>query len=81
MFFFLFNRILAADTMDIQRAGYMAESLAKWIQERTDIQIRIFRSPNYSGMKQFIIIWFCSLFSCERCSHSKNKSFQARLRF
>lgn len=40
---------LAADTMDIQRAGYMAESLAKWIQERTDIQIRVFRPPNYSG--------------------------------
>lgn len=35
--------------MDIQRAGYMAESLAKWIQERTDVQIRIFRPPNYSG--------------------------------
>lgn len=40
---------IAADTMDIQRAGYMAESLAKWIQERTDIQIRVFRPPNYSG--------------------------------
>lgn len=35
--------------MDIQRAGFMAESLAKWIQERTDVQIRIFRPPNYSG--------------------------------
>lgn len=35
--------------MDIQRAGYMAESLSKWIQERTDIQIRVFRPPNYSG--------------------------------
>lgn len=35
--------------MDIQRSGYMAEALSKWIQERTDIQIRIFRPPNYTG--------------------------------
>lgn len=35
--------------MDIQRAGYMAEALSKWIQERTDVQVRIFRPPNYSG--------------------------------
>lgn len=46
---FFFPLGIAADTMDIQRAGYMAESLAKWIQERTDIQIRVFRPPNYSG--------------------------------
>lgn len=39
----------AADTMDIQRVGFNAELIAKWIQERTDIQIRVFRPPNYSG--------------------------------
>lgn len=38
-----------ADTMDIQRVGFSAELIAKWIQERTDIQIRVFRPPNYSG--------------------------------
>lgn len=27
----------------------MAESIAKWVQERTDGQIRVFRPPNYSG--------------------------------
>lgn len=27
----------------------MAEALSKWIQERTDIQIRVFRPPNYTG--------------------------------
>lgn len=27
----------------------MAESIAKWVQERTDAQIRVFRPPNYSG--------------------------------
>lgn len=27
------------DTMDIQRIGFSAESIAKWIAERTDIQV------------------------------------------
>ncbi|ESO98127.1 hypothetical protein LOTGIDRAFT_239089 [Lottia gigantea] len=37
------------DTMDIHRVGFSAENVAKWVQERTDIQIRVFRPPNYSG--------------------------------
>lgn len=28
------------DTMDIQRIGFSAEAIAKWIAERTDIQVR-----------------------------------------
>lgn len=28
-----------ADTMDIQRVGFSAEAIAKWISERTDIQV------------------------------------------
>lgn len=39
----------AVDTMDIQRVGFSAELIGKWIQERTDVQIRVFRPPNYSG--------------------------------
>lgn len=27
------------DTMDIQRVGFSAESIAKWISERTDINV------------------------------------------
>lgn len=27
------------DTFDIQRLGFAAESIAKWIAERTDIQV------------------------------------------
>ncbi|XP_041972810.1 tumor suppressor candidate 3 [Aricia agestis] len=38
-----------ADSMDFERAGIAAEAIAKWIQDRTDNQIRIFRPPNYSG--------------------------------
>lgn len=30
------------DTMDIQRVGFASEMIAKWIQERTDVQVSIF---------------------------------------
>lgn len=29
------------DTMDIQRVGFASEMIAKWIQERTDVQVSI----------------------------------------
>lgn len=35
--------------MDIQRVGFSAEAIAKWVQERTDVHVQIFRPPNYSG--------------------------------
>ncbi|XP_028131470.1 tumor suppressor candidate 3 [Diabrotica virgifera virgifera] len=46
-----------ADTMDIQRIGFGAETIAKWIAERTDNQIRVFRPPNYSGTFALIILF------------------------
>lgn len=44
------------DTMDIQRVGISAEAISKWVQERTDIQIRIFRPPNYSGTVAVVML-------------------------
>jgi hypothetical protein len=38
-----------ADSMDIQRVGFSAEAIAKWILERTEMNIRVFRPPNYTG--------------------------------
>ena len=38
-----------ADTMDIHRTGFHAEQIARWINERTDIFVRVFRPPNYFG--------------------------------
>lgn len=38
-----------SDTMDIHRLGFAAENIARWVTERTDIHIRVFRPPNYSG--------------------------------
>ncbi|KAK2150514.1 hypothetical protein LSH36_402g02029 [Paralvinella palmiformis] len=37
------------DTMEINRLGFAAEQIARWIAERTDVNIRVFRPPNYSG--------------------------------
>lgn len=38
-----------SDTMDIHRVGLSAEAVAKFVHERIDVQIRVFRPPNYSG--------------------------------
>lgn len=46
-----------ADNMDIQRVGFSAEAISKWIADRTDIQIRIFRPPNYSGAVAFFMVF------------------------
>ncbi|XP_034472938.1 tumor suppressor candidate 3 [Drosophila innubila] len=45
-----------ADTMDIHRVGFAADSIAKFVAERTDITIRIFRPPNYSGTVAMITL-------------------------
>lgn len=34
------------DTMDIQRVGFASEMIAKWIQERTDVQVSIITVNN-----------------------------------
>ncbi|XP_043467058.1 tumor suppressor candidate 3 [Leptopilina heterotoma] len=47
------------DTMDIQRVGFGADAMVKWISERTDIQIQVFRPPNYSGT---VVVTILSLF-------------------
>ncbi|XP_028397695.1 tumor suppressor candidate 3-like [Dendronephthya gigantea] len=37
------------DNYDIQRMGFSADNLGRWVAERTDIHIRILRPPNYMG--------------------------------
>lgn len=46
----------AADTLDIQRVGFGAEAIARWIHERTDVQIRVLRPPNYSGTLSLVLL-------------------------
>ena len=43
--------------MDLQRVGFGAEAIAKFVQERTDVQIRIFRPPNYTGTAAMFMIF------------------------
>ena len=45
------------DTMDLQRVGFGADAIAKWIQERSDVQIRVFRPPNYTGTVAFLMLF------------------------
>jgi len=44
------------DSMDIQRVGFGAESIAKWIGERTEVSIRVFRPPNYTGTVALLML-------------------------
>lgn len=45
------------DTMDVQRIGFGAEAIAKWIGERTEVNIRVFRPPNYTGTIAMFILF------------------------
>jgi len=50
------GRPRAVDSMDLQRVGYSGEAIARWIYERTDINIRVFRPPNYTGTMALLIL-------------------------
>lgn len=56
------------DMYDIQRMGFSAEQLAKWVGERTDVHVRVFRPPNYMGavMMGFLIIMIGGLLYVRR---------------
>merc|ERR1712038_135677 len=45
------------DSMDLQRVGFGADAIAKWINERTEINIRVFRPPNYTGTIAMFILF------------------------
>ena len=44
------------DNMDIQRVGFSADVIAKWVGERTDVNIRVFRPPNYTGTVALLML-------------------------
>ena len=58
----------AADTMDIQRVGFAAEAIAKWIAERTDIQV-------------FMIIYIKIIFQCTQVCIDSLIDFFSRYEF
>merc|ERR1719458_2072808 len=46
-----------ADNMDLQRVGFGAEAMAKFIAERTEVNIRVFRPPNYTGTVALLMLF------------------------
>jgi len=48
------------DTMDIQRFGFASEMIAKWIQERTDVQVSIY-------FLQFSVYTYCNVLLFKYC--------------
>lgn len=57
--FMLFGRsgkLKTGDNMDISRVGFSAEQIAKWISDRTEINVKIFRPPNYSGLLLVVLL-------------------------
>lgn len=57
IFFSEKGKIKTADQMDIQRVGFSADQISRWIQEKSDISIRVLRPPNYSGTIALIILF------------------------
>ena len=45
-----------ADNVDLQRVGFGAEAMAKFIAERTEVNIRVFRPPNYTGTVALLML-------------------------
>jgi len=39
-----------ADKLDLQRSGFQADNLAKWVNDRTGVQISVVRPPSYTGI-------------------------------
>merc|ERR1712127_1094491 len=48
----------SADNLDLPRVGFSAETIAKWINDRTSIQVKVFRPPNYSGLLLIVLLIF-----------------------
>merc|ERR1712037_156087 len=45
------------DSMDLQRVGFGADAIAKWVGERTEVTIRVLRPPNYTGTIAMFILF------------------------
>ncbi|KFD53165.1 hypothetical protein M514_05875 [Trichuris suis] len=45
------------DKMDFSRMGLSAEAIAKWVHDRTGIQIRILRPTNYAGPAALFLLF------------------------
>lgn len=46
-----------ADTFDLQRIGFASEQLAKWIADRTDVQVTRTHAHNAGVLMSDVILW------------------------
>jgi len=50
------NKNQNGDSMDLTRVGFQAEQIAKWVQDRSEIPVKVFRPPNYSGLLLVVLL-------------------------
>uniref|UniRef100_A0A4W6E307 Magnesium transporter 1 n=1 Tax=Lates calcarifer TaxID=8187 RepID=A0A4W6E307_LATCA len=50
-----------SDTYELQVRGFAAEQLARWVADRTDVQIRVIRPPNYAGPLLLASFWLLAM--------------------
>lgn len=46
-----------ADTFDLQRIGFASEQLAKWIADRTDVQVTRTHPDDTGVLMSDVILW------------------------
>ncbi|RWS15392.1 tumor suppressor candidate 3-like isoform X2, partial [Dinothrombium tinctorium] len=61
------------EAMDIQMLGFSAETIGRWISEKSDVQIRVIRPPSYSGSLALLIL--CSLIAALLYMRRNNLDF------
>ncbi len=52
------NRISDLHTLDMQRVGFSAEAIARWINDKSDFDFKIFRPPNYISTFGLLTMFF-----------------------
>lgn len=69
---------LRSDAMDMRRHGYTAEAMAKWLLERTGLEIRVVRPPVLFGTAGLLVLFFVGsvviYFRCENLSLLGNRA-------
>ena len=53
----VFTGKLPLPVLSSTRVGFGADAIAKWVQERTEIHVRVFRPPNYTGTVALVMLF------------------------
>jgi len=71
------GKVRKEDKFEVQKYGYQAETLASWIQERTQVAVRVYRPPNYSNVG-FVLLITCSIAAIMYMKWSRVNNFLNR---